>query len=103
MIVLTRLGGQSIAVNPDLITWVEVTPDTTVSLLGGDKLIVREALDDVIARVIDFRRAVISAIGESSAYPPSKHVLQGASWGRDDESPGRPGSTPPSTSIGSRR
>ena len=58
MIALSRLNGQTVAINPDLITWIEVTPDTTVSLLGGDKIIVRESLDEVIARVIEFRRAV---------------------------------------------
>lgn len=58
MITLTRLNGHTVAINPDLITWIEVTPDTTVSLLGGEKLIVREPLDEVIALVVDFRRAV---------------------------------------------
>ena len=50
MVRLSRLNGQVIAVNPDLITWIEVTPDTTLSLLGGDKVMVRETLDEVIAR-----------------------------------------------------
>jgi flagellar protein FlbD len=58
MITLSRLNGQVVAINPDLITWIEVTPDTTVSLVGGEKIIVREALDDVIARIIGFRRAI---------------------------------------------
>jgi flagellar protein FlbD len=56
VISLTRLNGNTIAINPDLIVWIDVTPDTTVSLLGGDKVIVRESLDDVIERVVTFRR-----------------------------------------------
>ena len=45
MITLSRLNGQIVAINPDLITWIDVTPDTTVSLLGGDRIIVRESLE----------------------------------------------------------
>jgi flagellar protein FlbD len=70
MVRLSRLNGQVIAVNPDLITWIEVTPDTTLSLLGGDKVMVRETLDEVIDRVVAFRRE----IGDR-AHPPSKAVL----------------------------
>lgn len=58
MISLTRLNGRTTAINPDLITWIDVTPDTTVSLLGGEKIIVRESLSEVIDRVVAFRRLV---------------------------------------------
>jgi flagellar protein FlbD len=70
MVRLSRLNGQVIAVNPDLITWIEVTPDTTLSLLGGEKVMVRETLEDVIDKVIAFRRE----IGDR-AHPPSRNVL----------------------------
>lgn len=70
MITLTRLNGHTVAINPDLITWIEVTPDTTVSIIGGDRIIVREPLDEVIARVIDFRRAV----GGASSTPYEKII-----------------------------
>ena len=56
MVTLSRLNGSVVAINPDLIAWIDVTPDTIVSLLGGDKIIVRESLDEVIERVIAFRR-----------------------------------------------
>jgi len=86
LITLTRLNGQAIAVNPDLITWIERTPDATISLLTGDRLVVREPLEEVIERVIAFRRAVRG--GEDvSAYPPSKAVLESAAWARDHEEP----------------
>ena len=70
MISLTRLNGNTIAINPDLITWIDVTPDTTVSLLGGDKVIVREALSEVIDRIVAFRRLVGGLI-----RAPSSDVL----------------------------
>jgi flagellar protein FlbD len=58
LVTLSRLNGTVVAINPDLITWIDVTPDTIVSLLGGDKIIVRESLEEVIERVIAFRRSV---------------------------------------------
>jgi flagellar protein FlbD len=58
VIVLTRLNGATVAVNPDLVTVIEVTPDTTLCLLNGDRLIVRQTLDEVIAKVVEFRQAV---------------------------------------------
>jgi flagellar protein FlbD len=83
VIILSRLNGQIVAINPDLITWIDVTPDTTLSLLGGDHIIVRESLDDVIAKVIEFRRAVgvpglpryeaVLERMEPSSKPPRSH------------------------------
>ncbi len=58
MITLTRLNGATVAVNPDLVTVIDVTPDTTLCLLNGDRLIVRQKLDEVIGKVIEFRRAI---------------------------------------------
>jgi flagellar protein FlbD len=57
VITLSRLNGSTVAINPDLISWIDVTPDTTVSLLTRDVIIVRESLDEVIARIVAFRRA----------------------------------------------
>ena len=57
VVLLTRLNGQPVAINPDLIAWIEIMPDTTVSLVGGDKLIVKESLDTVIDRIVQYRRA----------------------------------------------
>lgn len=68
MVVLTRLNGQPVAINLDLIAWIEIMPDTTVSLIGGDKLIVKESLDTVIDRIIQYRRA-------TSGGPTSRNAL----------------------------
>jgi flagellar protein FlbD len=57
VITLSRLNGSTVAINPDLITWIDVTPDTTVSLLTRDVIIVRESLDEVIERIVAFRKA----------------------------------------------
>lgn len=61
MIILTRLNGSQIAVNPDLLERVEHNPDTVVSLIDGTRYIVTESIDEIVERVIDFRARVLSA------------------------------------------
>ncbi len=51
MIELTRLNSHPIAINVDLIQWIEPVPDTTITLTTGEKLVVREAYKDVLERV----------------------------------------------------
>ena len=54
MIQLTRLNNTRLAVNSDLIKYVEEAPDTVITLLSGEKLVVRETTEQVIERVRDF-------------------------------------------------
>jgi flagellar protein FlbD len=76
MISVTRLKGQVVAINPDLIEIVEETPDTTVRLTSGDKILVRESLAEIIERVIEYRRSLIAAFGadplQHARVPPVK-------------------------------
>ncbi len=58
MIILTRLGGHELAVNPDLIERAEPTPDTVLTMVDGHKIIVAEPVDEVVARVRAWRAAV---------------------------------------------
>jgi flagellar protein FlbD len=58
MIKLTRLNNHTVAINPDHISWADATPDTTLALIAGEKIIVRESLDDLVALVVEFRRLV---------------------------------------------
>lgn len=60
MIRVTRLDGTELAVNADLIRFVEATPDTILSLTTGEKVVVRESVDEVIRRCIDYGRALRS-------------------------------------------
>lgn len=57
MIKLTRLGGQEFLLNAELIRYVEECPDTVITLTTGDRLVVRERMDEVLRRVIDYHRA----------------------------------------------
>ena len=58
MILVTRLDGREIAVNCDLVTTVERTPDTMLTLSNGTRILVREELREVIERVVEFRRRI---------------------------------------------
>lgn len=58
MIPLTRINGTQLFVNSDLIEHLEVTPDTLVSLTNGQKFVVLETAEEVVRRVIEFRRNV---------------------------------------------
>ena len=57
MIPLTRLNNHPLVVNSDLIKFVEQAPDTVITLLNGEKIVVRETAQDVLERVVRFRRA----------------------------------------------
>jgi flagellar protein FlbD len=59
MIQLTRLNGSLLAINSDLIKFVEAAPDTVLTLVTGEKVIVREGVGEVIERVREFRRSVL--------------------------------------------
>ena len=61
MIQLTRLNHVPLIVNSDLIEHVEVTPDTVVALTTGQKFLVLESAEDVVERVIQFRRSILAA------------------------------------------
>jgi len=59
MIQLTRLNNTCLIVNSDLIKFVEQSPDTVVTLLNGEKIIVRESAEQVVERVVRFRRSIL--------------------------------------------
>lgn len=72
MIELTRLNGSSLVVNSDLIQYVESAPDTTLTLLNGEKVVVRERASEVIDLTITFRARLL---GEASRYCPGGIVI----------------------------
>ncbi len=56
MIKVTRLNGKEFVLNVDLIETMEETPDTVITLTGGNKYLVREPIEVLIQSVIEFRR-----------------------------------------------
>jgi flagellar protein FlbD len=55
MIYLTRLNNQMLVVNADLIKFIEKAPDTVITLLTGEKLVVRESVNEVLKRIGEFQ------------------------------------------------
>lgn len=62
MIQLTRLNNHPLTVNSDLIKFVEQAPDTVITLVNGEKIVVRESAQEVRERVVEFRRSVLQGI-----------------------------------------
>jgi flagellar protein FlbD len=79
MILLRRLGGPVFTLNPDLIERAEATPDTVVTLIGGNKYVVCESLDELVELIRDYRASIIASAeamtGGGSPYsdPNSAH------------------------------
>lgn len=63
MIRVTRLNHELMVLNCELIEHIEQTPDTVITLVNGQKWMVRESPDEIIERVIGYRRRIAS--GES--------------------------------------
>jgi flagellar protein FlbD len=58
MIRVTRLNQAPMILNSDLIEHIEMTPDTVIALTNGQSVRVRETADEVLNRIIDFRRTI---------------------------------------------
>jgi len=76
MIHVTKLNGTDMVLNADLIEFVESTPDTLISLTTGRKIMVKEALDDIVERIVTYRRKSVShpvpVGGSGSVFDPEK-------------------------------
>jgi flagellar protein FlbD len=62
MIYLTRMNHVPMVLNADLIEHIESTPDTVISLTTGQKYVVLESADDIVSKVIAFRREILSPV-----------------------------------------
>ncbi len=63
MIRLTRINKVPLVLNSDLIEHLEVTPDTVVSLTNGQKFLILETPEEVIDKVVEFRRLITQPVG----------------------------------------
>lgn len=64
MIELTRLNGRPMMLNSDLIKTAEASPDTMLTLINGEKLIVREEIAEVMERVLAYRARLLAVVGK---------------------------------------
>ncbi|MCX7828452.1 MAG: flagellar FlbD family protein [Thermanaerothrix sp.] len=62
MIELTRFGGGRFVLNSDLIEAVEANPDTVVTMSNGRRYVVKETPEDIIDKVVEFKRRVFGAL-----------------------------------------
>ncbi|HSW39686.1 MAG TPA: flagellar FlbD family protein [Acidobacteriota bacterium] len=58
MIILTKINKAQIAVNSDLIQYIEETPDTVITMTNSDKVVVKEKISEIIEKIVEFRRYV---------------------------------------------
>ena len=58
MILLTRLNQAQVVINAELIKMVEATPDTVITLINGDHLMVRESVEQVVEKAVDYARQI---------------------------------------------
>jgi flagellar protein FlbD len=63
MIQLTRINHLPLVLNSDLIEHLESTPDTVISLTTGQKMVVEESVEEVVRRVVEFRRLIQAVPG----------------------------------------
>jgi flagellar protein FlbD len=88
LILLSRLGGEDFALNPDLIERAEATPDTVVTLVSGNKYVIAQSLDELI-ELISLNRAQVIASAEHlngqtrAGSESSARPLRSAGSGRD--------------------
>ena len=65
MIKVTRLNGKGFVINTDLIKTIEETPDTVIRLVCEDKFVVVESIDEIVSRIIAYRRDCNQKIEET--------------------------------------
>jgi len=58
MILVTSLQNETFVINAELIELVEAMPDTIMTLSTGKKIIVQEPIEEILQRVIDYRRKI---------------------------------------------
>ena len=73
MIVLTKINKAPIAVNADLIQYIEETPDTVITMTNDDKVVVQEAMEEIIHKVVHYRR-LINGLVDSEYERPIRRV-----------------------------
>jgi|SRR5579863_1634467 len=64
MIELTRLNGRPMVLNSDLIKTAEASPDTMLTLINGEKLIVREPIEEVQEKVLAYRARLLAVVAK---------------------------------------
>jgi flagellar protein FlbD len=67
MIALRRLNNEAVMLNPDLIEHIEANPDTVITLTNGNKLLVRDSMDEVREKIVEFKRRIYGPDAQATA------------------------------------
>lgn len=74
MIELTRLNGSHLSINCDLIKYADSAPDTVLTLVTGEKIVVLESRSEVMRKMVDYRASILR-----SAWPDAETALSARS------------------------
>jgi len=77
MVRLTRLNHIPMVLNSDLIEHIDVTPDTVITLTTGQILRVRESADEVVRRIVEFRRRILDPVFAAEQEPEAGPESEG--------------------------
>ncbi len=83
MIRLTRLNNKPFVLNSDLIKFIENAPDTVLTLVSGEKIIVLESSQEIVSRVIEFRRQLSRPLAADSEHSAGESGIAGEQQGLD--------------------
>lgn len=84
MIKVTRLNHVPLILNSDLIEHIDMTPDTVITLVAGQKYMVLESADEIVEKVIEFRKLLNAQV--NSPFPSYSATRE---LSEDFDAPGR--------------
>jgi flagellar protein FlbD len=82
MILVHRLRGEVVWLNPDLIESIETTPDTVITLVDGRRAVVRDSAEDIVERMMTYRASVLvtaDALRDRDLAPSLRLITDGES------------------------
>lgn len=91
MIHLTRLNHEPLIVNSDLIEFIESAPDTVITLISGEKVVVLEKAEAVVKLIVEFRRALLGGVGNSgisASLPVLMRTEERSDWEEEESERG---------------
>jgi flagellar protein FlbD len=87
MIRLTRLNNRPLVVNSELIKFIENAPDTVITLVTGEKIVVLETAEEVITRIVEYCRRLR---GPRLIVPPLENSVEQLGKAAEPERPDEP-------------
>ena len=72
MIEVTRFNGRKLVINAELIKFVESTPDTLITLTTNDRILVKDAVEDVVEKIMEYHRLIKNDFKKGKYYGKDK-------------------------------